>query len=107
MKKKFLFGFVLSIIIIMTLPSVSAIEYKTMSDTIKSNIIEKIKNVDVKGLNKKDEDDSSSSEPQCVILFLLSILRNLRRLFRLIVLGTLLMPYFVYICWACILWIIF
>ena len=107
MKKKFLFGFVLSIIIIMILPSVSAIEYKTMSDTIKSNIIEKIKNVDVKGLNKKDKDDSSSSEPQCVILFLLNILRNLRRLFRLIVLGTLLMPYFVYICWACILWIIF
>lgn len=104
MKKKILIGSILAVFILMLLPSVSAVEYKTASEVKESSIIEKIKSIDIEEFKEKIKDDPFSSEPQCIIsLFLIKLIR----LFGVIRLITLLMPFIVYVVWACILWIIF
>lgn len=104
MKKKILIGSILAVFILMLLPSVSAVEYKIASEVKESSVIEKIKSIDIEELKEKIKDNPSSSEPQCIIsLFLIKLIR----LFGVIRLITLLMPFIVYVVWACILWIIF
>ena len=104
MKKKILIGSILAVFILMLLPSISAVEYKTFSEAKKLSIIEKIESIDVEEFNEKIKKDSPSSEPQCIIsLFLIKLIR----LFRIMRLIPLLMPFIMYVVWACVLWIIF
>ena len=59
MKKKIIIGSLLSVFILMMLPSASSLQFNTASETNKSRLLEKTKNIDIRELIEKHEDDSS------------------------------------------------
>jgi len=77
MKKKMIIGSLLAVLIMMMLPSASAVESSTIEETIKSQDSIIIPDIDIGELKLKYQDDPS--EPKFVILFLLSILINILR----------------------------
>ena len=105
MKKKIMMLSIFLTFLLIFLPSLSAIEHKNIEDANKKNLVQKLENEDMKNFNEKNED--STSEPKCIIISILIILKNIKRILRSVILGTILMPYFIYVLWACILWLIF
>jgi hypothetical protein len=101
MKRKIVFGSIIAIFILMSLPSISAIEYQKMNEEVKSKLINSIKIINQE--DKDEKNDLPLSELKCIFF----IIRQIRRILRFLSLFTFLMPYFVYVIWACILWIIF
>ena len=59
MKKKLIIGSLLSIFMLMMLPSASSLQFNTAAETSKSHFLEQTKNMDIKELIEKLEDNSS------------------------------------------------
>jgi uncharacterized membrane protein len=67
MNKKILFGSILSVFLIMMLPSISAVEFKTAEEEQKTQLIENLQKIDTKNLLKMiQEQDPSYVAPQCI-----------------------------------------
>lgn len=56
MKKKIIIGSLLSVLMLIMLPSVSSLQFNTVSETSKSFLFEKIKDMDIKEFIVKIED---------------------------------------------------
>ena len=61
MNKKILFGSILSVFLIMMLPSISAVEFKTAEEEQKTQLIENLQKIDTKNLLKmiKEKDPAA------------------------------------------------
>ena len=67
MNKKILFGSILSVFLIIMLPSISAVEFKTAEEEQKTQLIENLKKIDTKNLLKMiQEQDPNYVAPQCI-----------------------------------------
>jgi len=67
MNKKILFGSILSVFLVLMLPSISAVEYKTAVDEQKTRLLENLQKIDTKNLLKMiEENDPYASSPQCI-----------------------------------------
>ena len=67
MNKKILFGSILSVFLVLMLPSISAVEYKTAVEEQKTRLLENLQNIDTKNILKMIEDkDPYASSPQCI-----------------------------------------
>lgn len=59
MKKKIIIGIILSVLMLILLPSVSSLKFNTVSECRKSFFFEKIEDMDIKDLTAKIDDSSS------------------------------------------------
>ena len=67
MNKKILFGSILSVFLVLMLPSISAVEYKTAVEEQKTRLLENLQKIDTKNLLKMiEEKDPYTSSPQCI-----------------------------------------
>jgi len=65
MNKKILFGSILSVFLVLMLPSISAVEYKTAVEEQKTRLLENLQKIDTKNLLKMiEEKDPSIPVPQ-------------------------------------------
>jgi hypothetical protein len=101
MKKKIVVVSILIVTMFILLPSISAFQLREIFESKNNNSFIN-KKLDYKDFSYKNE-DSSSTQPQFIISFFILSLISLFRLIRRL---TLLMPFLVYVLWACILWII-
>ncbi len=80
MKLKIIFGIVIAIVILMTLPSVSALQSNQFEDIIKKH--ESILNADPDISDVLIKFKNNPHEPTFILLFLLSVIINLLRLVK-------------------------
>ena len=67
MNKRILLGVILSVFLVLMLPSISAVEYKTAVEEQKTQLIEKLQKIDIKNLlNSIKEQDTYNSAPKCI-----------------------------------------
>ena len=67
MKKKIIIGSLLTVIILMILPSVSAVEFNTAVESNKAQILEQIKNIDFRELKEKLKNIAGYDPPEFLI----------------------------------------
>jgi len=87
MKMKILFGSLLAVFLMMMLPTVSAVDYNTVKETMKSQYPIIIPDIDIEELKLKYQ---NNPEPTYVILFILMQIIRLLRIVKFSILSVLL-----------------
>jgi len=67
MKNKIIFGSLLAVFMLIMLPSISAVQFNTVKDVTKTNLIEKIQNIRLEDLEGKIKDNSDLSQSYNVL----------------------------------------